>query len=467
MRSPRLVAVGLGTLTGAAMALLLPAAGALASPTADLLVDPGPGWTLIDEQAGALDSINRTYVRADDNNDSIVLTAFPVTTPPGVEPLFNALSNFEDFDTTPEPSLGLAAWLVPAGAELDNDSFAMLVFATNDHLFTFRFTTQDGRDVDPRTLLHDLAVRQIAAAGGPFTPRGVESPERSKAESEVIALLPASAPDGYGLSSAITAAGDDELSPEDDVDAGVVDFLNDNSVTATRVWGSDDGTLIGAVSITRYPYDIFAAASIAEIGSEHREVISEDALGDVPDVIAYRGTGDDSDLIGTTFRRGDMFVIVLTQHAGDVSEDTAAALAADLTRATWNGLPAGGTTPYDFPSAPSKALGLVLTATIVTAAACGSMLVARLRARRVRQQWEGGELPPPELVDATQNRGCDRARSRCRPAPSSRRDRGRWPGRDRQHRHRGAGRRLRVDGRGGGGGGARRRVVAHPLLAAA
>ncbi len=398
MRTPRLAAVVFGALTGAALVWVLPAAGALASPTAEILIDPGSEWTLTDEQPGTLDSINRTYLRVDDNNDSLVLTAIPVTTPPGVEPLFQALSTFEGFDTTPEPSLGLAAWVVPSGVALDNGSFAMLAFATNDHLFNFQLTAQ-GAGADPRSVLRELGRRQLAAAGGPFTPSDDESPERSQAESEVIALLPANPPDGYGLTTSATAAGDDELSHEDDVDAGVVDFLNDNSVTATRVWASADGQLVAAVSITRYPYDIFAAASIAETGSGNRDVISDDALADVPDVVAFRGTGADAGLIGTTFRRGDMFVIVLTQHAGDASDDTAAALAADLTRATWQGLPTGGTAPYDVPDAPSKLLGLVMTAAIVTAAACGSMLIARLRARRVREHWAGGELPPPEVVD--------------------------------------------------------------------
>ena len=40
-------------------------------------------------------------------------------------------------------------------------------------------------------------------------------------------------------------------------------------------------------------------------------------------------------------------------------------------------------------------MGLGLTAAIVTAAAAASTMVARLRARRVRQAWSGGTLPPP------------------------------------------------------------------------
>lgn len=386
-----------GTLIGAALACVLPVAAAHANPSSDVMVTPGAGWTLVKEEPGVLDSLVRTYQKG---TIELVMTDIPVTTPPGVETLFNGMSNFPGFDSTPEPALGMASWMVPEGFELDNQIFVVLSFATNDHIFTFRLQNQGTDAIDVRPFLRELAQRQIEAVGGAAKARDV-TPERSQAESEVIALLPATAPDGYGLTISLTSAGDDELSAEGDVDAGVVDFLNNNSVTASRVWGTDDSQLIGAVSITRYPYDIFAAASVDEMDNGDHELISKNALDDIPDVLAYRGTGAAANQVGTAFRRGDMFVIVLTAHEGDVSEDTAAALAADLTRQTWNGLPAGDTAPYQFPSAPSKLLGLLLTAGIVTAAACGSALVARLRARRVRRQWAGGELPPPEAVDAS------------------------------------------------------------------
>ena len=77
------------------------------------------------------------------------MTVFPVTTPPGVEALFQALSNFKGFETTPEPSLGMAAWVVPDGFELDNGSFAIIVFASTDHLFSFRLETDGTGAIDP------------------------------------------------------------------------------------------------------------------------------------------------------------------------------------------------------------------------------------------------------------------------------------------------------------------------------
>jgi hypothetical protein len=392
VRNPRSAAVVFGTLIGATLGFTLSAAGALATPTADVMIDPGPGWTLVAEQPGDLDSLVRTY---QGDAGILALTAIPVTTPPGVRTMFDFLSDMHGPNGVPEDSLDLAEWTVAAGSQLDNGSSAELTFAARDYLFIFAAET--GGAVDPLPLLRELAQRQVAAVGGPAAAE-TETAEHTEAESELVAMLPTEPPDGYGLSIGATITGSDELTAADDVDLRVAEFLNDHSTTAARLWAST--TLAAAVSITRYPYEIFAAASVHEATrGDDREVISEDALPDVPDVVAYRGVGDSAGQIGTSFRRGDVFVIVLTQYTGDVSEETAGALAADLTRLTAEGLPAGGTTPYEFPSAPSKLLGLAFTAAIVTAAACGSALIARLRARTVRRQWVGGELPPPETGD--------------------------------------------------------------------
>jgi hypothetical protein len=252
---------------------------------------------------------------------------------------------------------------------------------------------------DPVGLVRDLAVRQIDAAGGPPPPEEQRTPGRSEAEAEVVAMLPASAPEGYGLALAWTVAGDDELQPVEGVQPEVIDFLNENSTTATRAWTDDSGRLIAAVSITRFPYDIFAAAAAAEFAKSDRwQVLSTDAMPDVPDVVGYTGIGDDANEIGTAFRRDDLFVIVLTAHRGDVPPQTAAALAADLTRLVAASHP-GDTALYEFPNAPSKALGLALTAALVTAVATGSTVIARVRARQVERGWAAGELRPPDVVD--------------------------------------------------------------------
>ena len=58
------------------------------------------------------------------------------------------------------------------------------------------------------------------------------------------------------------------------------------------------------------------------------------------------------------FRRGDYFVLVMTNRAESVPAERAAALAADLTRLVARAsLPAGDTGPYTFPGTPSKLVG--------------------------------------------------------------------------------------------------------------
>ena len=387
----------LGTLIGAMSGFALPVRAQEAPIEDVMLAEVGPDWTLVEEGFGRGGQFTRSF-RSDHAN--LALTGFAVTTPPGVRTMFQMLSTATGFDSVPEGSLELAAWLVPDGSQLDSDTFGWLAFASRDHFFSATVQTDGTGAVEPLAFLRDLAQRQIEAAGGSPPSEDPATAAVTEAESELIAMLPEAPPDGYGLNFSSTAAGNDEQTTEDAVDSSAADFLDKNSATATRVWVSDTGDLAGAVSITRYPYDIFAAASVHEAPrGDDRELIAEDALPDVPDVVAYRGIGDDTGQYGTAFRRGDVFVIVLTQYTGDVPEETAAALAGELTRLTTNGLPAGSTTPYEFPSAPSKLLGLAFTAAIVTAAACGSALIARLRARTVRRQWVGGERPPPEAGD--------------------------------------------------------------------
>ena len=121
---------------------------------------------------------------------------------------------------------------------------------------------------------------------------------------------------------------------DDEVQSDVVDFLNQNSATATRVWSDSTGDLLAAVSVTRYPYDIFAAAFLGiVIDSDDHVVRSTDALSRTCPTSSPTPTpGPPVDQIGTAFRRGDYFVLVLTNHAESVPAERAAALAADMTR---------------------------------------------------------------------------------------------------------------------------------------
>ena len=371
---------------------------ALAGPSMGelLLSDVGSDFTVVGEKPGPLESLTRTFAS---DHAHLDLQGFAVTDPPGVRALFQVFSARDtDFSVVVEPSFDLAAWFVPAGLKLGG-GFASLIFAARDHLFIFTLTIDDASNLDPVSFVRGLAEQQIAAAGGPPPPAATTAAELSGADKAVAAMLPAEAPAGYGLTTSATITGTDELKGTSDVQSEVVDFLNQRAVTAARVWSDETGGLLGAVSVTKYPYDIFAAASLgAAIHPTRADVVSTDALAGVPDVVAYTGRGDAADQIGTAFRRGDVFVLVLVTHGNGVPIERAAALAADLTRLTASNLPAGKTGAYEFPNTPSKLLGLGFSAALVTAAAGGSTAVARLRARRATRRWAGGALPAPQPV---------------------------------------------------------------------
>ena len=367
----------------------------------------------------------------------------------------------------PEPALDLAGWLVSPGAQVGDDGDARLVFASRDHVFIFDMLSDEDAGIDAPAFLRDLAQRQVEAAGGP--PASVDTSRDRSGDDELVALLPGEPPAEYGLTSSATATGSDELPVDDEVQSDVVDFLNEHSATATRVWSDNAGDLLAAVSVTRYPYGIFAASFLGiVIESDDHVVRSTDALPDVPDVVAYTDADDTAiDQIGTAFRRGDYFVLVLTDHAESVPAERAAALAADMTRLVAANLPAGDTGPYHLPDTPSKLAGLALTAAIVTAAAGGSAAIARLRARRVRHRWTGGPLPAPAVAETPVHGTAVALDTDGQAAPAQRCRRHRRANRCGQRRCRRPRRRLRVDGRGGCRRRARRRSGGDAVVAAA
>ena len=400
MHAGRSAATLFGTLVGATGVgvmgcVALPAAASAPPDTgAVLLSDVGPGFTLVDEIPGNLESLTRHFAH---EHAELELRIFPVTTPPGPRVMFDFLAP-EDVGlaSIPEPSLDLAKWAVSEGAQLGDDGSASLIFASRDHLFWFTLVTDGSAASDGPAFVLDLAERQIAAAGGPAPPR--DASRNSSREDELVALLPIEPPPEYGLDSSATVTGSDELEGSNEFQSDIADFLNKNSATAARVWIGDFGELATAVSLTRHPYDIFAAAQLGVvIDSDDSDIRSTDALPDVPAVVAYTELDTDTGVeqISLAFRRGDYFVLVMTSRVESVPAERAAALAADLTRLVAGRLPAGDSRPYSFPGTPSKLVGLGLSAAIVTAVAGGSAAVARVRARRVRRRWSGGELPAP------------------------------------------------------------------------
>jgi hypothetical protein len=376
-------------------------ASASASPDAGdvLLLDVGPGFTLVNETTSTLgaESLARRF---EHENAILDLTVVPVTTPPGVRSVFGIFSaQGAGLELVPEPALELAGWLVTTGSQVGANGDATFVFASRDHVFVFAMFTDETAGIDAPAFVRQLAERQIEVAGGPPAP--VDTSRDRSGDDELVALLQVDPPPEYGLTTAATVVGSDEL-PDAELQSTVVDFLNKNSATAMRLWSDTAGELGAAVSVTRYPYDIFAAAALGTvIDSDDKVIRSTDALRDLPDVVFYTEPGTNVDQIGTAFRRGDFFVQVLTDRAESVPAERAAALAADMTRLVAAGLPSGDTAPYHFPGNRSKLVGLGLSAAIVTAAAGGSAAVARLRARRVRRRWTGGALPAPVAIDGS------------------------------------------------------------------
>ncbi len=230
-----------GTVVGAMCCVAL-ASPAGASPDAGdvLLSDVGPGFTLVSEATNTIgaESVTRRFEHA---NAILELTAIPVTTPPGVRAVFGIFSAQGDgFDSVPEPTLDLAGWLVSPGSQVGDDGDASLVFASRDHVFVSALFTDEAAGIDAPAFLRELAQRQVEAAGGPPAP--VDTSRDRSRDDELVALLPVDPPAGFGLTTSATATGADEL-PDAELQSAVVDFLNENSTTATRVWSDSAGDL--------------------------------------------------------------------------------------------------------------------------------------------------------------------------------------------------------------------------------
>jgi hypothetical protein len=376
------------------------AAGATSPPDGRdvMLSDVGSTWTLTDEREGTLGAYTRTWRGP---LGELTIHGFPVSTPPGVASLFEALAATDAGVTViPEPGLALGAWLVPAGESPGDFGFTGLTFASRSHLFTVTLALARDAPVDGPAFTLELAHRQIDAAGGPPEPDVPPDP-RDVDDAELFPLLPDRPPPGYGLPpSPMSLAGRDELPLGDGAVPEVVDFINDRTKNVARVWGRE-GLIVG-IGISEYPYEIFAAAALGEyepeLGSSFP--IDDGRADTLRDAVTFRDPAEGS--VGVAFRRDSHLVLVLTQHSPPDSEATAIALALDTAEMLADRLPDGSTEPYRFPEPPSRIAGLGLTALVVIAAVAGSRCVAAIRARRVRRRWATLEppapLPPPNVV---------------------------------------------------------------------
>ena len=201
----------------------------------------------------------------------------------------------------------------------------------------------------------------------------------------MAALLPGEPAAIFGLTDAVTVGGPDETPEALGIDPEIVTFLNRRSRTVMRVWANPSTGLAVAVGLTRYPYDIFAAAALAA-ADDDPEILIRSFAGteEIPDLVAFIGQGSKEGQAGAVLRRGDLSILVLAQ-AGHGGIEEAAAAVVDLTRQLHTTLPVGATTPYEFPSPPSTLAGLALTAGVVTVAGAASIGVGRARAWTLRR----------------------------------------------------------------------------------
>jgi hypothetical protein len=374
------VGVLLGATPGTGIAAAPPDVGEV------MLADVGDGWQMTSESEGT-GPLSRTFRGP---NGELSITGFDVTTPPGVEALFEALTHTSgELEFLPEPALQLAGWLVPPGGSPGDGGVSVIVVASRQHVFVLTLVRSSGSALDGPTVIIELARRQLEAAGGgpvapaPAAPREVD-------DAELLAFLPAEPPSGYGLMVAsLTLTGENELvtgglsSPE------AADFLKRRSKNVARVWGGD--VLRVAVGITEFPYEIFAAAALGDHSHLPLGPLRIDPVRLPPDAITFDDPQQSQ--VGIVFRRDTRLVTVLAGYATVDAREAAVSLAVDQTDAVAALLPNGSTDPYEFPSPPSLAVGLGFTAALITAAIAGSRAVAWRRAHRVRRRWAAADPP--------------------------------------------------------------------------
>jgi hypothetical protein len=362
-----------------------PSAGDVMLTAADI----GNGFTLVDESTGSGGLFTRTFRRDDAN---LIISAFAVTTPPGIREVFSATPAFAGFDLIDEPSLELARWMAPTGTRPGDGGISFLNVGTHDFFFSLNLGVSAGSTLDGPGLVKALARRQIELAGAP-DPLDPAAPPRAVNDAELLQYLPAAPPPGYGLTGdKVTFSGANEMKDNGLTQSNVERFLTDRSKNVAAAWGGNGLTL--AAGITEYPYALFAASSLGSYAGSAPAPIAPERLAAIPDAVVFHSA--DRSQVGVVFRRGHFLVTVLVAHTGAATEDVATSLGVDTADLIAAQLPAGATSAYTFPPPVSKLTGIALTTAIVLAAVGGSRIVARLRARRVRRSW--AETEPAQWI---------------------------------------------------------------------
>jgi len=358
----------------------------------DVMLDEIDGFTLADESTGQAGALTREFTGAD---GELQIIGFSVATPPGAEALFAAsrtMGGFkflEGLEFIDHPSIPSARWLVSAGTLPGENGLTELFFATREHIFLVILNATDP-SFDGPTLVESVARAQ-AAKDGPVSDSGVNEPvATTEVEARLSAMIPEQPPAGYGLDSASLRLPGFTLLENDAIsDSGVVAFLNDRAQGFTAAWTG--AGLSTGVGISKYPYAIFAASDLAQYGKLPPATIPDGAAAPPRDAVVFERT--DNGLVGVAFRRGDLLVLVLSGYEAPATASTATSFAIDEANLVDREVPAGVTTPYIFPTPPSRLTGLALTAAFVIVAVGGANFVARLRARRVRRAWSTDDTP--------------------------------------------------------------------------
>jgi hypothetical protein len=358
-----------------------------------LLGDLGSGWALTLDESDGEGGVTRVW---DGPLGSLMISAQPLVagTDPAVviEFLVGAQPGTEAID---EPSLEHAAWIVPTGTIAGDDGTATLMMVTADYVFWFWLWGSSSESVaglvEVASGHADLAAQRAIDA----EPDSVPDTSRRVDDATLLALLPDVPPEGFGLFPVWAPIGDAVSSPQAGTASDVLQFLDESSKQVGRVWLGERMAL--AVSITEYPYEIFASSALVNpyIDARLPLLLEQGVLP--PDAVAFEEP--ESLHVMAMFRSDRRLVFVSVTYLQPVARAEAIDLAVAASASVDALLPPGDTAAHDFPGQPVRIVGLILASAAVTAMIAGSRGIAAWRARRVRQTWAALEppvpLPPP------------------------------------------------------------------------
>jgi len=336
-------------------------------PPVAIIDDPGPGWTeVVDEGAGDGPVTTRAFQHASGRLD---LTALPP--PPASMDVASFIRRSVLVPSGVQEITVPIADAVAFGGSGADQQLHLLAFPDRAGLFVFQLTSAVDAPWDPIDLLVGLARRQIEQDGAATPSTASPVPE------SLLPYLAADPPPGHpGLVPVDLIGGPETVGEEIGGRADVVEYLNEHTVSAVRLWRDPTSDVAYGVSVTEFPFPQFAeVAASAYLGNGYRRT-TDAVLAGEPDVVSFRGTGARDDLAGVAFRRGDLFVVVLGRgsDASTVDELVAAAARQHLAIA-----PDGATEQSSLPS-PSESL--LRSSTLVGGAGLGLLGIRRARVAR-------------------------------------------------------------------------------------